>query len=107
MIYFEKEDIDTGSMNGELMLSILSGLAQSESVSISANEKWSAQKRFEQGIFVIGFPPYGYRNENGRMVVVPEQAEVVRGMSTQLLVRLSLSCMPSQSLYGPSPFTSK
>ena len=79
-IYFEKEDIDTGSMNGELMLSILSGLAQSESVSISANEKWSAQKRFEQGIFVIGFPPYGYRNENGRMVVVPEQAEVVRGI---------------------------
>ena len=77
-IWFEKENIDTGSMNGELMLSILSGLAQSESASISANEKWSVQKRFEQGKFVIGFPPYGYRNENGRMVIIPEQAEIVR-----------------------------
>lgn len=77
-IYFEKENIDTGSMNGELMLSILSGLAQSESASISANEKWSIQKRFEQGKFVIGFPPYGYKNENGQMVIIPEQAEIVR-----------------------------
>ncbi len=77
-IFFEKENIDTGSMNGELMLSILSGLAQNESSSISANEKWSIQKRFEQGKFVIGYPPYGYKNEDGRMVVIPEQAEIVR-----------------------------
>ena len=39
-IYFEKENINTGSMESELMLSILSGLAESESVSISENEKW-------------------------------------------------------------------
>ena len=40
-IYFEKENINTGSMESELMLSILSSLAESESVSISENEKWS------------------------------------------------------------------
>ncbi len=39
-IYFEKENINTGSMESELMLSIfLSSLAESESVSISENSK--------------------------------------------------------------------
>ena len=39
-IFFEKENINTGSMESELMLSILSSLAESESVSISENSKW-------------------------------------------------------------------
>lgn len=60
------------------MLSILSSLAESESVSISENSKWSVQKRFQNGTFIISYPPYGYKNENGEMVVVPEQAEVVK-----------------------------
>ena len=84
-ILFEKENIDTSSMQGELMLTILSSLAQSESASISANEKWSIQKRFEQGTFVIGYPPYGYKNEDGQMVVIPEQAKVVRWIFEEFL----------------------
>ena len=40
-VYFEKENLNTQSMEGELMLSILSSLAESESVSISENNKWS------------------------------------------------------------------
>ena len=58
-IYFEKEKIDTGKMEGELLLSILSSLAESESRSISDNETWSIQKRFMNGSFKIGYPPYG------------------------------------------------
>lgn len=77
-IYFEKENINTGSMESELMLSILSSLAESESVSISENSKWSVQKRFQSGTFIIAYPPYGYDNDNGTMVIVPEQAEVVK-----------------------------
>lgn len=84
-LYFEKENIDTESMQGELMLTILSSLDQSESTSISANEKWSIQKRYEQGTFVIGYPPYGYKNENGQMVVIPEQAEIVRWIFSEFL----------------------
>ena len=34
-IYFEKENLNTGDMESELMLSILSSLAESESISIS------------------------------------------------------------------------
>lgn len=77
-VFFEKENINTSQMESELMLSILSGLAENESVSISENNKWSVQKRFQNGTFIIGYPPYGYKKENGEMVIVPEQAEVVR-----------------------------
>ncbi len=77
-IIFEKEKIHTGSMESELMLSILAGLAESESVSISQNSKWSIRKRFEKGTFIISYPPYGYDNVDGEMVIVPEQAEIVK-----------------------------
>ena len=77
-IIFEKEKIHTGSMESELMLSILAGLAESESVSISQNSKWSIRKRFEKGTFIISYPPYGYDNVDGEMLIVPEQAEIVK-----------------------------
>ena len=77
-IYFEKENLNTGSMESELMLSILSGLAESESMSISENEKWGIKRRFQNGTFIISYPPYGYANVDGEMVIVPEQAEIVK-----------------------------
>jgi len=77
-VFFEKENINTASMESELMLSILSGMSESESVSISQNAKWSVQRRFKNGTFIIACPPYGYANVNGEMVVVPEQAVVVK-----------------------------
>jgi site-specific DNA recombinase len=77
-VIFEKENINTGSMESELMLSILSSLAESESVSISENSKWSIQKRFQNGTYIISYPPYGYENVGGEMIVVPEQAEIVK-----------------------------
>jgi len=48
-IYFEKENINTGSMESELFLSILSSMAEGESASISENNKWSIKKRFLDG----------------------------------------------------------
>ena len=77
-IYFEKENLNTGAMESELMLSILSSLAENESVSISQNSKWAVKKRFQNGTFVISYPPYGYDNVEGEMVVVPEQAQIVQ-----------------------------
>lgn len=71
-ILFEKENIDTGKMEGELLLSILSSLAESESRSISENETWSIQKRFRNGTYKIAYPPYGYDYTDGEMVVNPE-----------------------------------
>lgn len=84
-IYFEKENIDTGKMEGELLLSILSSLAESESRSISENETWSIQKRFQNGTFKIGYPPYGYKNVDGEMAVDEQQAEIVRWIFSEVL----------------------
>ena len=86
MVFFEKENLNTGQMESELMLSILSGLAENESVSISENNKWSIQKRFQNGTFIIGYPPYGYKNENGEMIIIPEQAEIVRKIFADTLL---------------------
>lgn len=90
-IFFEKENIDTGKMEGELLLSILSSLAESESRSISENSTWSIQKRFRNGTFKVGYPPYGYDNVNGKMVVIPEQGEIVKRMYAQVLAGVSPS----------------
>lgn len=77
-LYFEKENIDTEHMSSELMLSILSSIAESESRSISENNKWSVKHRFEAGTFIISYPPYGYANVDGKMKVVPEEAAIVK-----------------------------
>lgn len=78
-IYFEKENLDTGSMESELILSVLSSLAQDESTSISKNVKWSVKKRFLNGTYKFSCAPYGYRiDENGNLAIVPEEAEIVR-----------------------------
>ena len=84
-IFFEKENIDTGKMEGELLLSILSSLAEDESHSISENNKWSIQKRFQNGTYKIGTPAYGYKNEDGRMVIDEEKAVIVRCIFDSIL----------------------
>ena len=88
-IFFEKENIDTGRVEGELLLSILSSLAESESHSIRKNNKWSIQKRYQNGTFKIGYTPYGYDNVDVEMVVNPEQAETVRWIFEAVLSGMS------------------
>lgn len=77
-IYFEKENLNTGSMESELMLSILSGLAENESVSIAENSTWSIQRRFQNGTFKLAYAPYGYDVIEGKLVLQPEQATIVK-----------------------------
>ena len=84
-IYFEKENINTGTMESELFLSILSSMAESESVSIAENSKWSIQKRFENGTFKISYPPYGYDWDGQQMTVNKEQAAIVKEIFSAVL----------------------
>ncbi|MBQ9416641.1 MAG: recombinase family protein [Clostridia bacterium] len=76
-IRFEKENISTLSAEGELMLSLISSIAQEESRSISENIKWSIRKRFGQGKSPH-YRLYGYSCESGIYTVIPEQADTVR-----------------------------
>lgn len=77
-IYFEKENINTESMDNELMLSILSSLAENESVSLSENSKWSIRQRFKRGTYKVSYPPYGFDYIDEQVVVNEEQAQVVK-----------------------------
>ena len=77
-VRFEKENINSMSGDGELMLSILASFAQEESRSISENVKWGTKKRFEQGIPNGHFRIYGYRWEGDHLVVEPEEAKIVK-----------------------------
>jgi len=84
-IYFEKENINTQSMDSELMLTILSSLAESESISIPENNKWSIQKRFQNGTYKLSYPPYGYDYLDGEMVVNEELAAIVKRIFAEAL----------------------
>lgn len=77
-VWFEKEHVNSMSGDGELMLTILASFAQEESRSLSENCKWGIRKRFEKGIPNGHFRVYGYRWEDDELVIVPEEAEIVR-----------------------------
>ena len=79
-VYFEKENIWTFDSKGELLLTIMSSLAQEESRSISLNVTWGQRKRFADGKATAPFSVFlGYdRGENGEFVINPEQAEIVK-----------------------------
>ncbi|MBU7008706.1 recombinase family protein [Phosphitispora fastidiosa] len=86
-VYFEKEHIDSLSEKSELMLTILSSLAQGESESISSNSKWAVIKRFQDGTFILGTPAYGYtKDENGELIIQEEEAAVVRRIFREYLI---------------------
>ena len=79
-IYFEKEQIDTANMSDEMMITIMGGLAQEESTSISQNVRWSIQKRMQNGTYRNSTPSFGFRNEDGKLAIDENQAEIVRQM---------------------------
>lgn len=79
-VYFEKENIWTFDGKGELLLTIMSSLAQEESRSISENCTWGQRKRFADGKVTVPFNRFlGYdRGPDGNLVVNPEQAKLVQ-----------------------------
>ncbi len=102
-VLFEKENINSMSGDGELMLTILASYAQEESRSVSENCKWRIRGMFREGRPNIG-RMLGYRLADGKFRVVPEEAETVRtifreylsGMGrTAIAKRLQLSGVPA------------
>ena len=83
-VYFEEQNIDTGTDDGELMLSILASYAQEESLSASENQKWRVRQNFENGQPWRGFM-LGYCYKDGQYIVVPEEAEIVRSIYADFL----------------------
>ncbi|WP_044476999.1 recombinase family protein [Oceanobacillus massiliensis] len=78
-VTFEKENIDTLDAKGEVLLTILSSLAQDESRSISENSTWGIRRRYENGKFGMSTKRFiGYdKDGNGNLIVNAEQAKIV------------------------------
>ena len=78
--YFEKEGIYSFDGKGELLITIMSSLAQEESRSISENVTWGQRKRFSDGKVQMPYKRFlGYeKGENGRPAIVETEASVVR-----------------------------
>jgi len=77
-IFFEKENIDTAKMSDEMMITIMGGLAQEESTSISQNQKWSIRKRMQNGTYLSPSIAYGYKRQNGQLVIDNKKAQIVK-----------------------------
>ena len=76
-VKFEKEEIDTGNMGSEMLLSILGAAAQEESLSISQNLKWSYRRRMRSGDFITCSAPIGYALKNGELIPDPREVPIV------------------------------
>jgi len=79
-VFFEKENIYTLDSKGELLITIMSSLAQEESRSISENVTWGQRKRFADGKISL---PYGRflgfeKGGDGLPKIVESEAVTVR-----------------------------
>ncbi|WP_193438525.1 recombinase family protein [Streptococcus suis] len=86
-VTFEKENIDSLDSKGEVLLTILSSLAQDESRSISENATWGIRKKFERGEVRVNTTKFmGYdKDDNGRLIINPQQAETVKSIYEKFL----------------------
>lgn len=87
LVFFEKESINTMDSKGEVLLTIMASLAQQESESLSQNVKIGVQYRFQQGKVMVNTRCFlGYdKDENGHLIINPEQAEVVKRIFREYL----------------------
>ncbi len=86
-VYFEKENIHTLDAKGELLITIMSSLAQEESRSISENCTWGIRKRMRDGKYSLAYSRFlGYdKGPDGKLVINEEQAKVVRRIFSEYI----------------------
>lgn len=72
------ETLDTSTPWGRAMIGILSSFNQMESENIQMRTAMGRKAKAEKGGYAGGKPPIGYRVSDGELVVVPEEAEIVR-----------------------------
>ena len=79
-VYFEKENIYTLDSKGELLITIMSSLAQEESRSISENVTWGQRKRMQDGKVTMPYKRFlGYeKGEDGLPQIVESEAVIIR-----------------------------
>jgi len=91
-VHFEEQNINTLTMDSEMVLTMLSAFAQAESESISANVKWGKRHALKQGKVPFQYKRIlGYeRGEDDKPKIVPEQADIVRRIFGSFLAGYSI-----------------
>lgn len=79
-VYFQRENINTLTSEGEFLITLMASLAEEESRSISENVKWGIRKRFSEGKYGMNYSTFlGYRKgPDGRPEIVESEADTVR-----------------------------
>lgn len=97
-VYFQKENIYTFDSKGELLITIMSSLAQEESRSISENVTWGQRKRFADGKVSIPYGQFlGYRKgSDGLPEIIPDEAETVREIYRMFITGKSTNAIAKQ-----------
>jgi site-specific DNA recombinase len=96
-VYFEKESINTMDAKGEVLITIMASLAQQESQSLSQNVKLGLQYRYQQGKVTVNHNRFlGYtKDKDGKLIVDPEQAVVVKRIYREYLEGSSMNKIAS------------
>ncbi|KLU64486.1 transposon Tn3 resolvase [Desulfosporosinus acididurans] len=86
-IFFEKENVNTLDSKGEFLITLLGSLAQEESSNLSQITKMGISYRFQEGKVLVNHNKFlGYtKDDQGQLVIVPEEAGVVRRIYREFL----------------------
>lgn len=86
-VYSEKENINTLTLENELLLTFMMSAAQAESESLSGNIKWGKRKNFKDGKVNYIYSNFlGYREGlDGNPEIDPEEAELIRRIFSRYL----------------------
>ena len=76
-VIFVREGVDTSTPTGELYRNIIAAVAQWEGRIIYERMSKGKRRKASEGGYIGGWLPYGYRSENGRVIVVPDEAKTV------------------------------
>lgn len=79
-VLFEEENINTKNMTGELLLTILSSIAQQESLNLSEHVQLGLRMKMERGEIVgfCGCYGYNYEPKTKQLYINEEQAKIVK-----------------------------
>ena len=83
-VYFEEENLDTGDVISEFVLSVLAASAQEEIISLSNNLKVGRRMRFAAGV-VQWSNLYGYRLSKKGWVIEEGEAQIIRRIFDEYL----------------------
>ncbi|MCC8163851.1 MAG: recombinase family protein, partial [Lachnospiraceae bacterium] len=73
-----EDGIDSSKDSGKLMISVLSAVAEIERENIRTQTMAGREQKAKEGKWNGGFAPYGYRLDNGQLLIAEDEAEVIR-----------------------------